>query len=481
MDTAVAERPRIREYGFISLYDTGFAGSGSGEGSPLKALVDSNRYLTRFDRDMVTPLVPKLDDEISKIATDLESKYPMMAAQLRHGTEPDDRASWLRDFATAYRDVPQEGPMGDAARRVADTLFGEPSLADRPKDLAARLGVTTWSVTPEGILAREPDQIKELTNVFPDLSVRAVREPLLANAALMHEMFVAEQLERRQEAARETTATAPKVQDGMLPDARISPVVYERDSHLSPERERLAESLVLTMLCATREPETFKTFRDPDTALETARSAAAELEKNLEAAPRIVTQTLPEPELEMGPETALRTEPAPAPGLLQEPELDTEPIPLTETQPKREIPQGTAVAVEEMEREPQRARDEEVRRAEEPGIVRSMVVGSAITGATTAMVFVQRPDGSQNTAMSVTVTKEGVMMGGEGLGLTDNTQDVGRTINGARSVIERYDDIADAAVLADPNQTPQPDTNGYMFEPAPEGTEIDELEHDMGR
>ena len=71
--------------------------------------------------------------------------------------------------------------------------------------------------------------------------------------------------------------------------------------------------------------------------------------------------------------------------------------------------------------------------------------------------------------------------GGEELGLTDNTQDLGRTINGARSVIERYNDIADAAVLADPNQTPLPDTNGYMFEPASEGMEMDEMEHDVGR
>lgn len=363
--------------------------------------------------------------------------------------------------------------MGNAARRVADTLFGEPDLAERPKDLAARLGVTTWPITPEGILTREPDQIRELTNVFPDLSVKAVREPLLSNAALMHEMFVAEQLERRQEAAKEMAAAVPKVQDGMLPDARISPIIYERSAHLSPERERLAESLVLTMLCATREPETFKTFRDPDTALDMARNAATELEKNLAAAPRIVTERLVPTEVE--PETMPELDAAPGTRTEPEPEL------MTKTQPEQMLPQDTERAVAELDREPQRLRDEEVRKSEEPGVVRSMVVGSAITGATTAMVFVQRPDGSQNTAMSVTVTKEGVMMGGEGLGLTDNTQDLGRTINGARSVIERYDDIADAAVLADPNLTPQPDTNGYMFEPAPEGTEMDELEHDMGR
>ena len=428
-----------RGYTFLSLNDTGISASmksGIRMLSPLHSTLYAMPSLCAFDYAELERAAELLLPHKDELSDTLMKAYPSNAWRCANMTSTDDAVSWLRDFTVGVEHMAgsadfekREPELYQTERLVRDILkdfrdldeltnefqrdkeFEEKTHLETPQQrqdepkhdvllpLSRLIGLKTLPVSFEGIRYGEQRQMKTLEREFPSLGsgqvVTTVHDIVHAIHQLCSEWERDNLLSRKNQGLQKIPLLMPASRRGLDPFLNSGPRI-ETDPV-----ERVLQALTLQTVCATISPQILNQMRNIDTLKQEFIVPA--LDNLLETLRRKST-----------PDKTLTT---------------------------------TGVKVTDEERfkndmEQQQQAEREHNSKEITG-VRSLLVGDALTGAVTAFVFVQYPDGNRDTVMSLTTSRDGIMTGGctrDSMKI-DSISDY---LKNTRGEIDKFDRIHDA-------------------------------------
>lgn len=381
-------RTQLDGYVFLSLDDTGLSPSlraGERRLNPLQATLYAMPTLVAFDYDRLSEAAVSLAAERDRISQLLMPVYPTSAWRCANMTEPDDMASWLRDFTVGLRHYESVNLFKDrepelyAAREIVKSAIDtDPELT---VPLAAAVGVKSLPVSYDGLRYGEARQLKMMEQEFPMLSVASVANAVRNIVHDIHRICAEWELSR-------TKRTAPEAVPSLMPESRRAPEPDVGTSVFADVRlryepvERLAQAMAMQAVYASRSPAVLRAMQDTE----------------------ILKKNFVYPALD----TLLNDLRAPGRPHTAAPERDVRP---------KSVPDITGV--------------------------RSLLVGDALTGAVTAFVFAQYPDGKHGTVMSLTTSREGIMTGGVAHDVLA-IPSIDAFVKGSMYNIAKADDVHDA-------------------------------------